>query len=150
MPGKTHGCANKERLYRIWKHMRNRCNNKNNEAYHNYGGRGIKVCGEWNDYLVFKKWAIANGYNDSLTIDRIDVNGDYEPLNCRWVTRKQQNHNQRKNIILTYRGVSKTASQWADDLGMTRSCIYHRIERGWDVKKIIETPQRKMRKKLYR
>ena len=75
--------------------MHQRCENPNNDAYDNYGGRGISVCAEWADYLVFKKWSLANGYQEGLTIDRIDVDGDYEPNNCRWTTYSVQLSNRR-------------------------------------------------------
>lgn len=136
---------NGTRLYRIWKSMRTRCNNPNHEYYSNYGGRGISVCTEWNDFLKFRKWSLENGYSDDLSIDRIDNDDNYSPNNCRWSTRKEQNNNQRSNLLLTYRGETKTAAQWADDLGLTRATIYHRIERGWNDKRIIETPMRVIR-----
>lgn len=91
----THGMSNK-RIYRIWQAMRNRCGNPNKPDYKYYGGRGISVCEEWkNSFEPFYKWAMSNGYNDTLTIDRIDVNGNYEPNNCRWVTMAEQNKNKR-------------------------------------------------------
>jgi len=80
------------RLYNIWRGMRNRCNN---EGYKNYGGRGIKVCEEWKEYILFRDWALENGYQDRLSIDRLDNDGNYEPGNCRWADRKTQNGNQR-------------------------------------------------------
>ena len=84
------------RLYTIWRNIKQRCLNPNNPNYKKYyGSRGIKVCDEWLDYLAFKAWALSHGYRDDLTIDRIDVNGNYEPSNCRWATYKVQVRNQR-------------------------------------------------------
>lgn len=88
------------RLYRVWLGMRERCNYPKNIHYSNYGGRGIAVCDEWNDYSVFCKWALENGYDENAprgvcTLDRIDSNGNYEPSNCRFVSMKEQNNNRR-------------------------------------------------------
>jgi len=96
---KIHGGAN-ERLYKVWLGIRKRCFNPNEPAFPNYGGRGITVCCEWENYQAFRKWALEAGYNENAprgkcTIDRINVDGNYEPSNCRWVDMKVQRNNQR-------------------------------------------------------
>lgn len=108
-----------KRLLRIYYAMLHRCYNKNDSCYHHYGGRGISVCDEWkNDYFTFKKWALDNGYNDNLTIDRLDHNGNYEPNNCKWATWTEQQNNKSNNKYLTYKGETKTLAQWCRELNL--------------------------------
>lgn len=118
-----------ERLYSIWGSMRNRCKNKNNANYLRYGGRGITICKEWNDYLTFKKWALENGYNDTLSIDRIDNNGNYEPSNCRWADRIMQANNKRNNHLITFNGETHTAAEWSKLTGIHYRTILSRLNR---------------------
>lgn len=127
------------RLFRIWKGMIARTRYDSQEGYSRYGGRGIRVCNEWRDnFHSFRDWSEANGYADGLTIDRLDNDGNYEPSNCMWSTRKEQNNNQRSNIRITYDGNTYNASQWADIMGINRSCIYKRISRGYPVERILQ------------
>lgn len=138
----THG-EHGSRLYNIWRGMKQRCNYKKQIGYEKYGGRGIKVCKEWEeDFVQFRDWAYSNGYSDELTIDRIDNDGDYEPSNCRWVTVKEQSNNRSTNRNLEYNREIKTLSEWADFVGMKNSTLYMRLNAGWSVKKALETPVR--------
>lgn len=126
------------RLYNIWSKLKNRCLNMSFKFYKNYGGRGIKVCDEWlNNPQSFYDWAIANGYNSNLTIDRIDFNGNYEPSNCRWVDMKTQSNNRRNNHTITLNGVSHTLSEWSSLTGIEQSTIRARLKRGWSEEKAL-------------
>jgi hypothetical protein len=125
----THGQSN-SRIYRIWSQMKVRCFSKKKDNYNLYGGRGITICPEWLDFNNFFKWAVKNGYKDDLSIDRINVDGNYEPENCRWATRKEQQNNRRVNRNFTLNGIEKTVSEWAEELNISRSALYHRVYRG--------------------
>ena len=120
------------RLYNIWQGMKRRCYNPNDTRYMSYGGRGITVCDEWkDDYMAFFEWAMSNGYSDELTIDRMDVNGNYEPSNCRWATIEQQNNNRRTNIDITIGNTTKSLKEWCDIFQLSYRTInarYHRKE----------------------
>lgn len=130
------------RLYRIWHHMILRTTNKNEKSYKYYGERGITVYKEWREsFAEFEKWAIENGYAENLTIDRIDNSKGYSPDNCRWATRKVQSNNTRRNYYLTYKGETKTISEWAEKTGISKGTLRRRIiELGWSVEKALETP----------
>lgn len=132
-----HG-ENHKRLYSIWSGMKDRCKNSNNKNYKHYGGRGISVCEEWNNYLTFKQWAMQNGYSDKQTIDRIDVNGNYEPTNCRWVTMQEQANNKRTSRKITYNGETHTIAEWGKIKGYSRSLIADRLKKGWSIQRAIE------------
>lgn len=128
----------KTRLFRIWCNMRQRCRDKNKPDYRYYGGKGITVCEEWDEsFLSFKEWADNNGYDDTLTIDRIDVNGNYEPSNCKWATRREQAVNRTASVKITYNGVTKFASDWADDLGISSKLITERLRKGFPIEKVL-------------
>lgn len=137
--------AYKTRLFKIWDNMRQRCKNKNTDAFEYYGGRGISVCDEWDkSFDAFYQWAIDNGYGEKLTIDRINVNGNYTPDNCKWSTIKEQNNNRRNNRVLCFNGVSKTVTEWAEEVGIDARTISHRILRdGWTIENALTvTPKR--------
>lgn len=125
-----HGDSN-TRLHSIWRGIKDRCYNKNDKAFPDYGDRGIKMCDDWLDYNSFKDWALLNGYDEHLTIDRINVNKGYEPENCRWATDGVQANNKRNNIFIEYDGTSLTASQWAKVSGVPSGTIRWRIKKGW-------------------
>ena len=118
------------RLYYIYNGMKGRCYNVNNIEYKNYGGRGIRVCEEWkNDFMSFYNWAITNGYKEDLTIDRIDVNGNYEPNNCRWATRKEQSNNTRRCIFITYNKITHTIEEWGRIFKINSETIRKRLKK---------------------
>ena len=135
-----HGDCGKTKLYKAWSAIQQRCENPKNKGYFKYGGRGIKLCQEWHDYVNFKKWAVENGYkeNAGLSIDRIDNNGNYEPSNCRWTNIYVQSHNTRKNHNITYNGETKCISEWARVLDLERDIIWNKVRRGTDGAKAIE------------
>lgn len=135
---KTHG-ETKTRLYKIWNGMKGRCSNPNRSKYARYGGRGIVVYDGWvNDFDAFKKWAMENGYNDSLTIERINVNGNYDPGNCCWIPLEDQKYNKEKTIYLEYNGETKPLLRWAEEKGINPRTMYVRRRKGWSDKEVIE------------
>lgn len=141
LTNKTHGMSN-TRIYKIYKGMLQRCFCKTAKAYPNYGGRGIIVCDEWKkDFMNFYNWAIANGYTDELTIDRINVNGNYCPKNCRWITKAEQSRNTRSNHFLTFNGKTQTICEWSREMNIDHRKICKRINTyGWSVERTLTTP----------
>lgn len=149
------GCLQKEkatihgirytRLYKIWKGIKQRCYNEKSTNYKNYGGRGITICYEWkNNAEVFYDWAIANGYEEELTIDRINNDGNYEPNNCRWTTNKEQARNKRSNINIEFQGQTKCLKEWAEILGIKYRTLASRINKyGWSVEEALEMGERR-------
>lgn len=111
---KTKHGGSSDRLYSIWCNMKTRCTNPNFKQYNDYGGRGIAIYHDWlNSYSLFKEWALSNGYRDDLTLERIDVNGNYEPLNCTFIPKSEQPLNARSNHFVCYKGETKTLTEWS-------------------------------------
>ena len=139
----TQNGASKTRLYRLLYGMRDRCYNKNGKDYKNYGGRGIRICDEWlQNPNTFIQWANDNGYKNGLSIDRINVNGNYEPNNCRWVSAKTQANNRRSNLIITFEGKTMSAAEWCELKGWNRHVIPERLRKGWSLERAMTTPLR--------
>ena len=129
------------RLYKIWSDMKSRCDNQKDKDYPNYGGRGISYSRRWNIFMNFARWALGNGYQEDLTIDRIDTNGNYCPENCRWLDMKAQSNNRRTNVVVAYKGEEKTIKEWSETMGLPYQTVYARIQRyGWSIEKALETP----------
>ena len=129
------------RLYDTWCGMKQRCCDKNSKSYKRYGARGIQVCDEWlNDFMCFYKWAMENGYQDNLTIDRINNDRNYEPSNCRWATTAEQANNRRSNHYIIYKGVKMTIKQLSDICGIKYHALLCRINNGWDIEQAVSVP----------
>jgi hypothetical protein len=121
----------RERLWRILQGMKQRCRNPKSRIYKHYGGRGITVCKEWaENYSAFREWAMNNGYETGKSIDRIDVNGNYEPSNCRWVTQKEQCLNKRNNRYIEINGESKLLGEWCKVYGTPEKLARGRLHGG--------------------
>lgn len=145
----THGATRhgkKERLYIVWNDIKDRCKNKNNPSYKFYGGNGISLCQEWNDYAVFREWAYKNGYDESAefgkcTIDRINTLEGYSPENCRWISLTEQQSNRRSTRIIEYNGERNTCSIWANKIGISKSALCSRLNNGWSVEEALTIPK---------
>lgn len=135
---KTHGMK-PPRLYAIWNGMKSRCYNKNNPKYKIYGARGVEVCKTWKkSFVKFRDWALSNGYSDKLSIDRINVDGNYEPDNCRWATQKEQQRNRRNNHIVIIDGKEMCLARVAERYGVNSNTLRNRIRNGIDIEEAIQ------------
>lgn len=138
------------RLYKIYGSIKTRCYRKTAINYYLYGGRGITMCDEWlNDFMTFKRWALENGYNDTLTIDRIDTNKGYCPENCRWATMKEQQNNRRNNNFINFNGERHSMSEWGRITGIGGYNIYNRLQDGWSIEDALTKPVIKYRKRVW-
>lgn len=131
------------RLYNVWDSMRQRCLNKNSQAYHNYGGRGITICKEWDTFDAFRSWALEAGYQEDaergmFTLDRIDVNGPYAPENCRWADVREQGNNRRGTIMVTYKGEERPLKVLADELGVEYTTAWKRWKSGKPIEEVFK------------
>lgn len=135
------GCS-KTRIYSIWQGMKNRCLNVKTNGYKNYGGKGISICKEWlDDYMNFYDWAMNNGYNDNLILARIDINQDYFPENCKWLTAKEQARRTNKAEKIKFRGVTLGLAEWAEKLKINKNTLQSRLRKyNWSIKKALTTP----------
>lgn len=127
----SHGMAKKHPLYGVWEKMKARCYIPTTQAYRYYGGRGITICSKWRrDFGAFFKWALANGYEKGLTIERKDNNGNYGPRNCCWATHKEQCRNRRSNRIVIYKGRPRVLAELCETLGVGYGAVYTRLKSG--------------------
>lgn len=141
----------KRRIHTAWKNMRARCTNPNHREFNRYGARGIMVCKEWESFEPFYIWSLENGYDEHLSIDRVDVNGNYEPSNCRWTTWDVQVRNRRNNHYLECNGRKMIISDWARELGISEQGLSERINSGnWTIEEALTIPpmSRKLKEDL--
>jgi len=138
-----HGQAKLKRTgtYSTWNSMKNRCDNPRAQDYYLYGARGISVCDRWRDFKNF--YADMGEKPAGLTIERIDINGDYEPSNVRWATRAEQTRNTRSNRNLTVNNLTLCVTDWAIKVGVRRNLIYQRLNAGWEIERAIFTPSQR-------
>lgn len=126
------------RLHSTWMSMKKRCYGAYYAEYYRYGGRGIKVCDEWrNSFETFRDWALSHGYADNLTIDRINLDGDYEPDNCRWITKQEQAYNRSDSVFVEYDGKRQTIAEWAVEKNIDYHKLYYRIKKGWSMERAL-------------
>lgn len=133
-------------LYIAWANMKSRCNNRNNPSYKDYGERGIKICDEWQEFENFYHWSIANGYEKGLSLDRVNVNGNYDPSNVRFANDDIQANNKRNTRYITINGVVKTVSEWAKISGIKRDTFQSRIRLGWEGERLLEPANKRTKR----
>lgn len=133
----------REQLYTIWNTMHARCENPKHNRYHRYGGRGVKVESIWDTYPMFRRWALEAGFEPGLSIDRIDSNGNYGPLNCRWATVTEQNRNKGNNKLVLFEGIEQPLAVWAEDprCSVSYKMLWERLNAGWDFETALITAQ---------
>lgn len=145
---RTHGLYHDEngrrsKLSRVWSTMKERCSNPNCASYADYGGRGIKVCGAWQAFENFHKWAHESGYHEGLTIDREDVEGNYDPSNCLWIPKSDQSKNRRNALILEFAGRKMKLTEWATSMGVSSEILRNRLRKGWSINRTLGQPIRR-------
>lgn len=143
--GVKHRETQKTRLYNIWLNMKERCLCDTNKGFAGYGARGITVCDEWKDsYVAFRDWALANGYDGSKTLDRVNNNESYSPENCRWATCTEQANNKRNNVLIEFEGETHTISEWAKMFGINYYTLHSRLTKlGWSVDRALLTSSKR-------
>lgn len=147
--GKTTSCGcnkhNKSntRLYTIWSKMKSRCYNHNDSKYKYYGDKGITICEDWHDFTTFYSWSIDNDYNESLTLDRINVYSNYEPSNCRWITHTEQQRNKTNTIYVKYNNKTISISELAEITGLNRKTLTKRYYAGDTGSDLVRPTNRK-------
>lgn len=141
--GKTSHGLTGTKVHSIHKGMLSRCNNPNNHAYHHYGGKGIKVCKKWSGKDGLRRFFEDMGVpqHEGLTIERVDGSKGYSPENCRWATKAEQTRNTSQNVFLEHGGERMCISQWAAKIGVHRTVLSSRLQRGWPVEKALTTPK---------
>ena len=138
---KTHGMTG-SRLYQVWASMHARCNSPSYHARKHYAGKKITVCAEWQKFEPFRDWALANGYDDELTLDRKENNKGYEPNNCRFVTHAEQQRNKSNHTMRTHRGRTQPLYRWSEELSLHEATICNRLARGWPVERALSPVRR--------
>jgi len=139
----------KSKLYGVWGGMKNRCENPNSKSYKDYGAKGIKVCDEWHEAKQFITWALKNGYAEGLEIDRRDVNGDYSPSNCRWVSRLQNANNKGNNRIFCINGRNMTMAEIARENGIKYKLLHKHLNKGMSIEDAIKRQKENEQKRLF-